>query len=193
MLCGGQSRRMATSKIWLAFGRENLLQRMVRIAHGTVAPVIVAARPGQSLPSLPGDVTVVHDSPQHHGPLAGMAAAFDILAEQCDAAFVTACDYPFLQPAFIARLIELLADHPAVVPVDAEHVHALMAVYRLDTRTILADMLKQSGFRAQDFVERCSACLVPVADFADADPKLDSLRNVNDPETYERAIRELCD
>ena len=193
VLCGGQSRRMGTSKAWLRCGDEYLLQRMVRIVGGVVQPVVAAARPGQSLPPLPDDVLVVYDAIDNGGPLAGVAAGFDALADCCEAAFVVSCDHPLLTASYITRLIELLDDHPAVVVRHGDHLHPLAAVYRLDTRTVLCQMLAQGQLRAHTFAERCGAYIVSAPDLKDADPDLDSLRNLNDPETYQRTIRAITD
>lgn len=134
---------MGEPKVWLPWGSERLLHRMVRIVGGVVQPVVAAAPRGQSLPSLPDDVRLAHDKIEDGGPLAGMAAGFDALAGDCDAAFVVSCDQPLLKPSFVVRLIELLGDHPAVVPQCDDGLHPLAAVYRLETRTILAEMLAQ--------------------------------------------------
>ncbi len=184
VLCGGRSRRMGKSKAWLPCGGEYLLQRMVRILAGVAQPVVVAARRNQSLPSLPDDVRVVHDAVEDGGPLAGMAVGFAALVGQCDAAVVISCDHPLLKPRFLERLIELLKERPAVVPTHEDHVHSLTAVYRLDTYPLLAELLAQRDLPVRHFVDRCGARIVPASQLTDVDPNLDSLRNVNDPDTY---------
>ncbi len=189
VLCGGRSRRMGKSKVWLPFGGEYLLQRTVRILAGVVQPVIVAARRDQSLPSLADDVLVVRDAIEDGGPLAGMAVGFAALAGQCDAAAVVSCDHPLLMPRFIERLIELLREHPAVVPVHENHVYSLTAVYRLETYPQLTELLDQRDLAVRHFVNRCGAYIVSAVELTDADPTLDSLRNVNDPDTYQRIRR----
>jgi molybdopterin-guanine dinucleotide biosynthesis protein A len=186
VLCGGRSRRMGRSKVWLACGGEHLLQRVIRIVGEAVCPVVVGARPRQHLPALPDDVLVVRDKLKDAGPLAGVAAGFDALAEGCDAAFVVSCDHPLLKASFIVRLIELLCDHPAAVPQHEGRLYPLTAVYRLDTRATLADLLAAGELRAHQFAKACGGRIVTAADLCAADPDLDSLMNVNDPAAYER-------
>ncbi len=193
VLCGGRSRRMGVSKAWMPVGHEHLLQRMVRIVSTVVRPVVVAAHQSQSLPSVPEDVAVVHDAVDDGGPLAGMASGFDFLAGQCEAAFVTSCDHPLLRPQFIEQLITLLGSHPGVVPRDESHVYSLTAVYRLETRMYLAALLAERDLRVGRFVDRCGAYVVPAAELVDADPDLDSLRNINDPDAYAHMLRLLSD
>ena len=60
VLCGGASRRMGTSKAWLEFDGETLLQRIVRVLSTMVRPLVVAAAVNQELPRLPADVLIVN-------------------------------------------------------------------------------------------------------------------------------------
>lgn len=193
VLCGGDSRRMGTSKPWLHCGGEFLLQRMVRIVAEVVQPVIVAARPGQSLPDLPPDCAIVRDELQSAGPLAGLAASFRALADECDAAFVTSCDHPLLKPGFIEHLIDMLGDHPAVMPRHDGHIHSLVAVYRLSTLPCLDELLHSGERRVGRFIEGCSAHVVDAATMASVDPELLSLRNANDAETFKQLLRLIND
>ena len=66
VLCGGESRRMGRAKAWLPFGDETMLQRVVRLLTENVHPLVVVAAPGQELPTIPTEVTVVRDT--HIGP-----------------------------------------------------------------------------------------------------------------------------
>ena len=76
---------MGSPKAWLPFGDERLLQRVVRLA-GTVAhAIVVVAAPGQDLPELPPDVTVVRDAVAARGPLQGLAGGFAALPRSVDA------------------------------------------------------------------------------------------------------------
>jgi len=193
VLCGGWSVRMGTAKEWLPIGKEHLLQRIVRIVGSVVRPVVVASRREQPLPVLPPDVEVVYDAVENAGPLAGMAAGFEALAGRCEAAFVVSCDHPLLKPAFITRLIELLGDHPALVPTHEGRSYPLVAVYRLDLLRWLTELLAEGERRVHAFTERCGACVVSSADLADVDPTMDSLRNVNDRASYEEVLRRTPD
>ena len=67
VLCGGESRRMGEPKAWLPFGRERMLQRVVRLVGTTAEPVVVVAGPDQELPPLPSAVRIARDSIQGAG------------------------------------------------------------------------------------------------------------------------------
>lgn len=189
VLCGGGSVRMGRDKALLPFGNEPMLNRVVRRVSGVIQPVVVAAQQHQTLPPLDVNVRVVFDAVPDSGPLAGILAAMNELAGECDAIFVCACDQPLIRPAFIVRLIELLVEHNAVVPVTGSRIHPVTAIYSLSTKPILADMVANRELKAMDFVVRCGACRVGGTEFVDVDPDLESLRNINDDETY-RSILE---
>jgi len=105
VLCGGRSSRMGRPKAWLPFGDEVLLQRVVRILVEAVDPVVVVAAPGQDVPPLPPGVAVVRDAIEGKGPLGGLAAGLAALEGKVDAAYLSACDVPFLTPAFVRRVV----------------------------------------------------------------------------------------
>ena len=75
---------MGTCKAWLQCGQEYLLQRVVRITASVVRPVVVAARVGQSLPPLPGEVPLAYDAVDDGGPLAGIEAGINALQGAID-------------------------------------------------------------------------------------------------------------
>ena len=110
VLCGGRSSRMGRPKAWLPFGDELMLPRVVRILRGVVDPVVVVAAPGQDVPPLPPEVEIVRDEVEHRGPLGGLAAGLAALDGRADAAYLSACDVPFLRPEFIRRVVEVLEE-----------------------------------------------------------------------------------
>lgn len=191
ILCGGRSRRMGVAKVYLSCGGEYLLQRMVRIVSEVVDPVVVAARAGQSLPALSPEVHVVYDKIEDGGPLAGLEAGFAALEGRCEAAFVCACDHPLLKPALVHRLIAMLESDAAIVPIYLGKTYSLTAVYRLETRDVLAEQLAQRDLRVEQFVRRCGARRVPAETLADVDPNLESFCNANDPKGFAEAMRAL--
>src|SRR5262249_61922136 len=116
VLCGGRSSRMGRPKAWLPFDGEPMLVRVVRRLGEAVSPLVVVAAPGQDVPPLPADVTVVRDEVAGRGPLQGLQAGLEALRGGAEAADLSSCDVPFLRPAFVRPLIEFLGDHAIRVP-----------------------------------------------------------------------------
>ncbi|XXX77121.1 molybdenum cofactor guanylyltransferase [Sorangium sp. So ce134] len=198
VLCGGQSRRMGRPKAWLPFGGEALLQRVVRRLGEAAWPIAVVAAPGQALPPLPDGVLLVRDPVEGRGPMQGIAVGLEAVAPLAERAVVASTDAPFLHPALVRRLAELQAGgHAIAVPqADGRH-HPLAAVYACSVRAEAAALLAEDRLRLSCLFERARTLVAgPELLLEDpalraADPDLRSLRNVNTPEEYAAALREL--
>jgi molybdopterin-guanine dinucleotide biosynthesis protein A len=189
VLCGGRSSRMGRPKAWLPFGGETLLLRTVRTLREVVDPVIVVAAPGQDVPPLPPAVRIVRDEIEDRGPLGGLAAGLAALEGLADAAYLSACDVPFLTPAFVRRVIELLGDAPIAVPRVGDHFHPLAAAYRLSVLPHANELLAANRLRVANLFDAVPVRVIGPDELAAADPDLASLRNVNTREEYEAALR----
>ncbi len=191
VLCGGQSKRMGRPKAWLPFAGELMLPRVVRLLSQAVTPVVVVAAPGQELPPLPADVAVAHDVEFGRGPLQGLAAGLSALQGQADAAYLSSCDVPFLQPAFVRRLIALLGNHAVCVARIGDYHHPLAAVYRLEVLEPVNRLLSENRLRPFFLFAEVPTRVVEASELQDTDPNFGTLRNLNTPEEYEAALREV--
>lgn len=191
VLCGGQSKRMGRPKAWLPFAGEVMLPRVVRLLGEAVSPIVVVAAPEQELPPLAADVAVVRDEEKGRGPLQGLAAGLAALRGKADAAYLSSCDVPFLRPALVNRLIGLLGDHAICVPRVGDYYHPLAAVYRIDVIDAVNRLLGENRLRPFFLFEAVPTRVVEAAELADVDPTFQTLRNLNTPEDYEAALREV--
>lgn len=191
VLCGGQSKRMGRPKAWLPFAGELMLPRLVRILSAVVQPVVVVAAPEQDVPPLPAEVQLVRDKVKDRGPLQGLAAGLAALQGQADAAYLSSCDVPFLKPAFVRRLIGLLGNHAICAPKIGEYHHPLAAVYRLSVLHAVERLLQEDRLRPFFLFAAVPTRIVEAAELRDVDPTFQSLRNLNTPEDYETALREV--
>jgi molybdopterin-guanine dinucleotide biosynthesis protein A len=192
VLCGGQSKRMGKAKAWLPFGGENMLPRVVRLLSAVVQPIVVVAAPDQDLPSLPAEARVVRDEERGRGPLQGLAAGLEALEGIADAAFASSCDVPFLQPAFVRRMIELLGDHRICVPYVNGFHHPLAAVYRVEVAESVQRLLAEDRLRPVFLFDMEPTRVVSADELRDVDADFKTLRNLNTPEDYEAALREVA-
>jgi molybdopterin-guanine dinucleotide biosynthesis protein A len=183
---------MGSPKALLPFGPEVMLERVVRIVREAVAgPIVVVAAVGQQLPPLPADVALTCDEQEARGPLQGLHAGLTYLLERCETALVAGCDHPFLQPAFLRRLGERLADADAAVPLIAGRLHPLTAVYRPRSCVPqIAKLLAADRLRVTDLFALVNTRLIDEASLREIDPELTSVRNMNTPDEYQAALRE---
>src|SRR5262249_9721338 len=98
---------------------------------------------------------------------------------------------PFLKPAFVRRLVELLGEHHICVPRVGEYHHPLAAVYRLSVLDAVARLLSEGRLRPFFLFESVPTRVVTAEELGDVDPDFQSLRTLNAPEDYEAALREL--
>jgi len=191
VLCGGVSKRMGQPKAWLPFAGELMLPRVVRLLGAVVQPIVVVAAPDQEVPPLPPGIDIVRDAEKGRGPLQGLLAGLTALQGRADAAYVSSCDVPFLQPAFVKRLIDLLGDNAICVPRVGDYHHPLAAVYRLDVAAAAPRLLEEDRLRPVFLFEAVPTRVVEAAELADVDPRFESLRNLNTREEYEEALQEF--
>ncbi len=182
---------MGRAKADLPFGRETMLQRVVRILAAVVDPVVVVAAAEQPLVELPASVEVVRDEALGRGPLQGLAAGLAALPSSCTAAYVSSCDVPFLRPEFVRRVIDLLQTADAAVPELDGCRHALAGIYRTGVAAIVQQLLDSDQLRFSRLVEIVPTRFISAAELTDVDPNLQSLWNVNTPEDYAQALRRL--
>lgn len=190
VLCGGRSRRMGRAKLSLPFGDETMLERVVRILGDVVAPIVVVAAQDQQLPALPEGVLIVLDEEDDLGPLGGLAVGLAALSDTVDAAFVSSCDAPLLQSAFVQRMIELLGSHEVAVPQEDDYYHPLSGVYRTSLGKRAGQLIANNQRRPLHLIEQSDALLIDVDTLREVDPQLDSLRNTNTVNDYQRALQD---
>lgn len=188
VLCGGKSHRMGVPKAELPFGPETMLQRVVRVLGEAVQPIVVVSAAGQALPPLPEHVIAARDLREGRGPLEGLRAGLEALQGLAEAAYVTGCDAPLLLPEFVRRMMQLLGEHDAAVPVDGGFHHPLAAIYRVRVLPQVAQLLDANDLRPVLLYERVSTRRVPVEELKTADPELQTLANVNCHQDYVRAL-----
>ena len=195
ILAGGRSLRMGTPKAALPWGAATLLDHVCGlVAQAVDGPLVVVRAPGQELPELPAGVLVAEDSREGGGPLVGILAGLEALAGRADAAYVSAVDMPGLRPAFVRRVLAGLdAATDVVLPEAHGFRHPLAAAYRTALATPLAAIVGAGGFKPAELYAVVRTRVVGPDWLLDdpllraADPGLESLLNVNDPEAYAAA------
>lgn len=147
ILSGGLNSRMGENKAFLTINGERLIDRTVRIFKSLFSEVILVTN--SPLDYLDLDVILTTDIYTGKKALGGIYTG--LFFAGCSQAFVAACDMPFLNPAFIASMVEQAPAYDIVVPETAEGLQPLHAVYAKTClphikRLLERDMLKVAGF-----------------------------------------------
>jgi molybdenum cofactor guanylyltransferase len=193
---------MGTPKAALEWHGSTLLRRTVGIvARATDGPVVVVRALGQVLPDLPTGTRVVDDPRDGKGPLQGIAAGLAALADRAESAFISSTDMPFLHPAFIRRVLRVLADD-ATVDVALPRAHGypqpLAAAYRVRLAETAERLVKEERLRPAFLFDECAVARLddtalqqdPV--LGALDPDLDSVLNINTFAEYQDARARLA-
>jgi molybdopterin-guanine dinucleotide biosynthesis protein A len=88
-------------------------------------------------------------------------------------------------------MAELLGDHFVCVPQVGGYYHPLAAVYRLSVAVAVGQLLAEGRLRPVFLFETVPTRVVGPEELSDADPELQTLRNLNTPEDYEAALRDV--
>lgn len=195
VLAGGRSSRMGQPKAALDWHGRPLLAHIAGLLARTVdGPIVVVRAPGQELPPLPAGVELTVDAHEGRGPLEGIAAGLRAIGDRANRTYVSSTDVPLLQPAFVRRVAAALDEEAdAAVPRVGGHAHPLAAVYRSTLLSRIETLLEADRLRASSLLEEIrvrwldAGWLLADPALRAADPKLDSLRNLNEPADYEAA------
>jgi molybdopterin-guanine dinucleotide biosynthesis protein A len=180
VLAGGRSSRMGAPKAWLEWHGSTLLRRTCGlVARGTGGPVVVVRALGQELPALPGSVRVVDDAREGQGPLQGLLAGLEAVADEL--AFVASTDMPFLHPRFVAAVCAAARDADAAAPRIGGFGQPLAAAYRTALAPLVAELIAAGVLRTGLVLERCDTR------WLDDLPHPESARNLNTRADYEAA------
>jgi molybdopterin-guanine dinucleotide biosynthesis protein A len=185
VLVGGRSTRMGAAKALLDWHGSTMARRVTGIIGRVAWPVVVVHEEGQELPPLPG-AELVADAAPGRGPLEGIAAGMRALAGRCRCVFVSGTDLPLLHPEFVRSVARALDGHEIVAPVADGRSHPLAAVYRLGTLDRIEALLADDQLRATSLLESAGAHQLDAGSL----PHPESLRNVNTPQEYARAVAE---
>ena len=105
--------------------------------------------------------------------------------------YATGTDVPFLEPRWILHLAELIGDADLAIPSVAGFFQPLAALYRKrSTMPALEALLKEGRPGPVSLVESVKTLVVFEDEMRMVDPLLGTLRNLNHPEEYERALRD---
>ncbi len=194
ILAGGRSTRMGQPKESLPFAGDTLLGHACRTLLTCTTPVLVVKRDAaQPLPPLPIGVEVTTDTTPDAGPLAALATGLSGLADQhgfgaADAAFVCACDQPFLTQAAVRGLADRLGDAPLVMPRIGGRLQPLGTIYRVGVLPHVAARLASGTRTLRALAELPGVRLLDADELRPFDAELLAWVNLNTLDELEAAM-----
>ena len=189
VLTGGRSSRMGQDKALLSFGDRPLAAWVAERVQQVCGDVSLV---GEPMKYAAWGFPVIEDVIRNQGPLGGIHAAL----AHSDARFslVVGCDMPYLSPEFLGLLLRIAqeTEADAVVPrSEGFEYEPLCAVYSRSCLAPIEEALQAGQRKIGDVLRRLRLRAVPRAEWKPYDPEGRLFQNLNTPEDYEQARREL--
>lgn len=184
LLAGGDSTRVGTDKALLEIYGETLLEMTyygLRKFFEKIFIVVNSERQRWAYEKILHEDILV-DLRKGFGPVSGLETGLKFC--NSDYVFVAACDMPLINKKVVEFLYSKAAEkkYNAVVPMYANgNIEPLHAFYKVNTtRQAVEKALDDEKFRCRDFLSNMPEVLyVPVGEFIELDPKLETFFNVN--------------
>jgi molybdopterin-guanine dinucleotide biosynthesis protein A len=180
ILAGGRSSRMGSNKALLPYRGGRFIEVISRQLAELFREVIVVTNHPDQYAFVP--FRKVSDTFPGMGPLAGIHAG--LAASSGDAAFVVACDMPYLNPLLIRRLVRNAGSGRVVIPESPHGPEPLHAVYGKECLDEIQVSLAAGETRIRSFFGRSSVLTIPASEVARYDPDFRSFCNINTPQEY---------
>ena len=146
VLAGGKCRRMGgVDKAFISIDGQPIIHRTLEILSEIFDEVILVSNSPEKYYAYKNDIVIVSDLIPDVGPLAGIYTAMS--STEKDAVFVTACDMPFLDKAFIEKELTCFdALSPEILfPRTGDHIEPLCALYSTKIMGRMASYIQSSS------------------------------------------------
>jgi len=186
---------MGFDKFRLPLGEQTFLESVtLRLLSAVDGPVIAAASQETEkevraiLVKLPSDRIHVVVDQRDAGPLEGIRAGLEKANEFSNWAFVTSCDVPLI----VGSVLEVLQtaiqkqdrEVDAVIPISRDRIFGMTALYRCHVHSKINLMIEKEQLRVSELASQLAALRIDIEKIREADPNLDSIRNLNSPSQY---------
>ncbi|HEV8360496.1 MAG TPA: molybdenum cofactor guanylyltransferase [Candidatus Thermoplasmatota archaeon] len=185
LLAGGQSTRMGADKAFVRLAGKPLVEWVLDALEPLTRSFVIVANDLPKFAAYESRARVVADDPPRAGPLAALRAG--LRNSRQDWVFVTSCDAPFLQPAFVQALARFTRGADAAVPGSPEERWPLTAFYHQRCMPALDRAVQRDDKKIIAFFPDVAVRWVPLDELRRWDPELRSLWNVNSPTELEKA------
>ncbi|SNB46006.1 molybdenum cofactor guanylyltransferase [Geobacter sp. DSM 9736] len=182
ILAGGRSSRMGSNKALLPYRGGRFIEAIYRQFCEIFPEVLVVTNSPEQYDFLP--CRKVADLHTGGGALAGVHAG--LFHAAASAAFVVACDMPYLNPNLVRHMAGLTGEADVVVAESPHGVEPLHAIYGKNCLEAMDSALLSGRRRIVSFFTGLKVRTVPRAEVARFDPDFLSFSNINTPEEYYR-------
>ncbi|MCY4073907.1 MAG: molybdenum cofactor guanylyltransferase [Acidobacteria bacterium] len=185
ILAGGRARRFGgRPKALLPVGGLRIIDRLLAALGPVVGEVVIIAREDEPYRAL--GLPIRHDVLPGTGPLGGIYTA--LAATTAPRTLIVAADMPFLNPRFLARLLDAGRDVDIALPRTEDGYQPLCASYAAAFATVIRRRLDENRLAVHGLLSVARVREIGPAEMARLDPTGKLCFNVNTPADYDRAL-----
>ena len=188
ILAGGSSTRMGQPKALLKFGGTTLIERILHQLRPVADDIRIITNKPELYEFL--NLPLHKDFIPNSGPLAGIFTGLAI--SEGEPLLVTACDTPFVTSAYFFFLFEHWTDNmDCLVPKIGNFYEPLVGLYSHRTMPAIEDLLKNGIRKVDSLFGKIRTQTLGEAELKEFGDLNRFFRNINDPQEYEAALKEL--
>ncbi len=160
ILSGGKSSRMGQDKGLLPIDGIPMIGKIAGQLYSNFREVLVSGDPGKYDIS---NARTVPDLESDRGPLMGLLST--LRASESELNWVTTCDMPEPNLAFVRKMIRSIGDYDAVVPVDAKGwKQPLIGLYRKGVTDTIGKQIAADKWSIRDLISHLNVRYIPLSD-----------------------------
>ena len=182
ILAGGKSRRMGKDKLFLKIGDETFIEKQYRVLKGIFQTVNISVHKKRENIPYPQIEDIVDA-----GSLGGIYSSLLFLKKPI---FVVAADMPFISEQAVKKFISLYSeDYDVIITENKRMLEPLFAIYSPSCIKYIEELISKEDFRIINFFDKVKIKIIPQKRFEKIDKKMLFLKNINEPETYEKILK----
>lgn len=193
ILAGGRSTRMGQEKGLTMLSGVPLIVHVSRTVSGIVDETLVSVGKGRTREYgeiLGKGFIFVEDQRDNIGPLEGLARTFRAAAGKY--VLVSPCDTPFLKARLCRLVISRAIGRDGAMPKIGWKYETLHGAYKREVcLTAFEHALAKGRLKPRDALQELNIAYVEEKEIREADPELESYRNLNNPEDLRWAEKKL--
>lgn len=188
ILSGGENTRMPVLKSFLKVEGRTIIERSLGVLRKLFDKVVISTNMPERYFSL--GALMVGDIKKERGPMTGILSV--LAATEDDAAFVVACDMPFVSERLIRYMVDSFEGQgargegkvDAVIPVFNGKLEPMFGIYTKNAVGMMEDAVDRGEKGIYEMLKKLNVLYIEESEVRKLDPDGKSFVNINTVEDY---------